>query len=203
MTGTTLQTTQGNLETLISEAREKIFGELVLQNDKNNLLELCFMRHYFLWEIGTETPAQFIMCVRDKFHLIKDKYERLLYSADLSYNPLEDENYSIHHIGKYNSKSHAENSNEGNTFNLFSDTPQGTLSGVEDGNYLSAATHVSNKDGSKGDNSGSGNDEYTDTHKGKTTGFSYAKSIADYRNNIIQIEKMFVDEFKDCFMLVW
>ena len=44
---------------------------------------------------------------------------------------------------------------------------------------------------------------YCNKIKGKSGGMSYAKLIMEYRKSIINIDQMFLGEFKDMFMLIY
>lgn len=107
--------------------------------------------------------------------------------------------------------------------NKFSDTPQGGLVGVENGTYLTNASvddsngesesvingkrNASNTNGEKISLIGTG--AFANTSNlaehivGKRSGISYSKAMMEYRDSIINVELMIIDELKDLFMLLW
>lgn len=115
------------------------------------------------------------------------------------------------------------NQGESKRVNKFSDTPQGGLIGIENDEYLTNAT-IENNDGESsyekgghnvnnitgsvaGTESETGNfnttRDYIDHVFGKFPGRSYAKNIKEYRDNLLNIDVMVIDELKDLFMLLW
>ena len=114
---------------------------------------------------------------------------------------------------------------ESNQWNKFSDTPQGALTGVESGEYLTDARNITDKANSsdtgtqKVDNTGtqmnagtsetnssgtySSLKDYTEHVQGKRSGSSYSKMLIEYRESMINIDQMIMDELKDLFFLLW
>lgn len=115
-------------------------------------------------------------------------------------------------------------------WSLYSDTPQGGIAGIESasdpslGNngYLTNATHdIHDGTGTGGtdtqnygrvnDQSGStqstsdqaGTNKYTDTVTGKRGAVSYSKMLEEYRQTIINIDKMIIDDLSDLFYTLW
>ncbi len=112
---------------------------------------------------------------------------------------------------------------------LFSDTPQGKVNDadVEGNAYLTNVTKDTN-DGTETDSRSSsrtvstsdstefederniskqndreGENEFTETMKGKVGTYSYGKLIKDAREQIMNVDMMIVDELQDLFMLIW
>ena len=91
------------------------------------------------------------------------------------------------------------------------------MTGVENGEYLTNATLTEGKSTqtntgtqtnagtAQTSNSGSyGNTEhYTESVKGKRGGMTYQKMVMEYRETIINIDSMIIDELKDLFMMIW
>ena len=134
-------------------------------------------------------------------------------------------------------------------YNLYSDTPQGSLSGVENQTYLTDARKTTNEDKSNVDNkssstsgdtitsstsedttsnrdttdttdktsksvtsaTGSSKNEETNTFqenyneltKGKTSSVSYSKLLTEYRESMLNIDMMIIEEFSELFLLLW
>lgn len=123
--------------------------------------------------------------------------------------------------------------NTGQNVSKFSDTPQGMLDNVLAGTYLSSATvddstgNVSEEgtrilDGnvattgsstgsSKGSTTGSASgttksattEEYVLNISGKTGGKSYSKLLTEFRDTLLNIDKMIIDDLSDLFFGLW
>ena len=128
-----------------------------------------------------------------------------------------------------NSSTNSKTENDNINWNLNSDTPQGSISRIDvDGNnYLSSASK--NTDDNEENYTGqtartinttennsysdsrniatntnnNGTNQFTETMKGKVGTYSYAKLVKDYRDNILNIDLMFINELSDLFMLLW
>lgn len=118
-------------------------------------------------------------------------------------------------------------------WNKYSDTPQGALTGIETDTYLTDARRITdngstaNTGTQKVDNSGTqdvkstgtvkndGSDdgtekrefntlrEYTESVRGKRSGQTYSKDLLEYRQTMLNIDKMVIDELNDLFFLLW
>lgn len=121
------------------------------------------------------------------------------------------------------------------SWNTYSDTPQGALTNVANETYLTDArkitednviTHTNNRDydetgsNTRTYNEATGNTrtfneangvdrEYSNTNEyvervvGKMPGKSYSKMIMEYRESLINIDMMVINELNKLFMLVW
>ncbi len=137
----------------------------------------------------------------------------------------------------------------GTDYNLYSDTPQGSLTGVENQTYLTDARKItntgkdtavntskstagdttttntsedttSNRDttetidktssgtanvtgSSKNEEINATSENYTEIIKGKTSSASYSKMLEEFRETLLNIDVMVIDEFSELFMLLW
>lgn len=107
----------------------------------------------------------------------------------------------------------------------YSDTPQGTLGNIENNTYLTNAriidgtdtaetTQTTDYDGSTQNtinhtNTRNGSKESHTTEEwlshtyGKNGGISYSRYLKEFRETFLNIDMMFIEEFKDCFMQLW
>lgn len=89
----------------------------------------------------------------------------------------------------------------------FSDTPQGSLKGLENNEYMSSGsitdTTGNNSVTSHSSNRGDGNNQSTEKMKGKTNNKSYSALITEYRNAIMNVDMKIIYDVKDMFMNVW
>lgn len=131
------------------------------------------------------------------------------------------------------STSKSNGTNESSTKRGYSDTPQGYMTNVEDANYLTNFTSENgdttsdvtandnfsnNSDITNNKNSNilnstnnkkinisdkSSDDNYIENLKGNNGSKSYSELLMEYRNTLINIDMMIIDELADLFMGVW
>ena len=198
---------------------------------------LCvkILKHYYTREIGAETVGLWKLWMNRKLEEIMPYYNKLYESELIEFNPLDNTKYSrtVKEILEGNNKENTtitSNNTSTDKSNLtinqtnnyteaYSDTPQGSLSGVENMNYLTNATKKETTDESTQNiNNSSENETNTsqnatreedknrnleETIQGKTSGESFAKILNEYRETFLNIDMMIVEEFKDCFINLW
>lgn len=180
------------------------------------------INHYFMYEIGFETPALFKHYVKTSMQEIMEKYLPLIYSSSIKYDPLvnvdfteslkrnRDNTGTIKNDGTNSSNSSASAS----SLNVNSDTPQGQISK----NEILSGKYASNTDASESVSSGEDKsiinntqtnnlnekEEYTKTVKGNSGVSATAqKMIEQYRQNIITIDRNIINELNELFMGIW
>lgn len=227
-----------NLDLAFSLCIKPITNEFVV-NHFNKIIPHIFLQNYTR-EIGSETYALWKFRLQNKLNTILPFYADMYESITLKFDPLIDTNITHDSSGSkfFTSKNEGEKDNntihdevtsnytnegERDTKNIskYSETPQGSITDLKEGKYLSSAMIDENDNY----NLDIGNNEYrrdmtdvtttdtTTTHdendsnitiiKGKSSGVSYAKLIMEYRKSIINIDQMFLNEFKDMFMLIY
>ena len=151
------------------------------------------LKHYYLREIGAETVGVWMLWMNTKFEEIMPYYNQLYESAKLKFEPFYDVDYTrssqrdvteTEH-GSYENKGQTQSdgsstdtgktgntrtgkttevgSTGGTSKDLYSDTPQGALTGVDNETYLTNARKITNTDSSTSESSNTGNGEYKDT----------------------------------------
>lgn len=235
----------------------------IFDENYRNVLETKILKHYYTREIGLETYGLWKLKLDTKLNEIMPFYNQLYKSALLEFNPLYEVDYSktgnrdssgTRDNTENNSESYDEsvdtneshdestsNSNDGTltkgttttTTNYFSDTPQGSISNVIDGTYLTNATYnvtgntgsdnTSNsgssdsegsskskneKDGSrKGSKTSNSNltdtESYLESVRGKMSSKSYSVLLMEYRETFINIDMMLIEELSDLFFGLW
>lgn len=167
--------------------------------------------HYYTREIGYETYGlwkQKINC------LLKERYpeyKALYKSVDEEYGIFDDVNYTREYDGLNTTESegNSESVNRGDGKNVqkYSETPQGGLQGVEQGNYLTTATIVENNNNGtntgKSTAKGSGTSKSTETIKGKQGTASYSKMAMEYRQAIYNVDMKIIEDCAPLFMNIW
>lgn len=186
-------------------------------------LETKILRHYYTREIGFETVALWQLKLQTKLNEILPYYNQLYQSAQLRFEPFYDTDYKTDYEGKsdykndgvYSSDSTAERTAEYESVNrdLYSDTPQGALDGVESETYLTNARKET-EDGSNNDTATTeidttktetGNKEHTHNEHvyGKRGTLSYSKMLQEYRDTFLNIDMMVINELNDLFFGLW
>lgn len=235
----------------------------IFDESYRNVLETKILKHYYTREIGLETYGLWKLKLDTKLNEIMPFYNQLYKSALLEFNPLYEVDYSktgnrdasgtrdntennneSYDESTDTNESHDEsttNSNDGTltkgttttTTNYYSDTPQGAISNVIDGTYLTNATYnvVGNTGSDNTSNSGSvdsdvssksknekdgnrrgsksSNSNLTDTEsylesvRGKMSSKSYSTLLMEYRETFINIDMMLIEELSDLFFGLW
>lgn len=189
------------------------------------------LKHYYLREIGSETVGIWQMWMNTRFEEIMPYYNQLYKSALLEFNPFYDVDVTRVHDGKgeasgttsgsVDTKVTGTNETSGSgsnkEYNLFSDTPQGALTGVDSEQYLSDARKVtdesenhsvtSNNVTTGSDSNGVTNnistEKWTETVKGKQGSANYSSLLKQFRETMLNIDLMIINEFEDLFMQLW
>lgn len=226
-------------------------------------LEEKFLRHFYTREICAESVGLWKLFLQRKFTEIMPYYIQLYKSAQLEFAPLEDVDYiktytktgegrnqgtrkgttdrtssgtdTSNNATQYDDTVTGDESHD-ETYShkdAYSDTPQGTLTGVDSLTYLTNYRDINDKTkgGSKIKNvtdrditenksrttsgteketndegtTGSFNnkDEYSEQVKGKIGAESKAKLLKEYRETFLNIDMMVFAECEDLFMGVW
>lgn len=218
---------------VLAQSWEKVFDFDFPIFDENYRSVLCqkILRHYYTREISAETVGLWKLWLESKMNEIMPYYNKLYETEQMKYDPLTDVDLTTTHKGtgtdtgtvdQTGSGSRDTNGTSSGTSGseadqAYSDTPQGTLSGVKDMTYLTSAQHNSNKGNttntyqdaesntstSKQTRDLSSTDEYVHTVKGKSTGASYMKLISEYRKNLLNIDMQIIEELSDLFFNLW
>lgn len=221
------------------------------------------LKHYYLREIGSETVGIWILWMNTRLEEIMPFYNQLYKSALIEFNPLYDVDLKRTHNRKIDSSKKddgtsqsvttGENSESGSSSgtssgtesgtssgsssntkkDLYSDTPQGAITGLENENYLTNARKITDSGSTNGNTTGStsGNSssEYSSSGTNKTTvngetsntgtansleyyvenvsgkqgTESYSSMLLKFRETFLNIDMQVIEEFSDLFMGLW
>ena len=158
--------------------------------------------HYYMREIGFETPYLFQHYVKTTMNEIMERKLPLIYSASINYDPLVNVDYTETFERTIDNTVSGTDTSSGLTINSI--TPQGQISKAEilQGKYASSTQSGE----SSGTNSSEGNTEEGSTkHVKGNSGVSATnqKMIQQYRDNIIAIDSDIINELDDLFMGLW
>lgn len=165
---------------------------------------------YYNREIGTETIDNFQLIIRKKLDQIMPFYNQMYESTRIEYNALD--SMRIHSVGQsqMEGKENVEGSTTSDTEtksgsrSIGSNFPQTMLAGngdyATDGTDVNSASEVDSTV-TQNNESNSNTESNSDT---LVTGYQGAASdfIVKYRNSLINVDMMILQEIEDCFMLV-
>ena len=157
------------------------------------------VEHYFMREIGLETPWLFRHYARVTMNEIMERKLPLIYSMSIEYDPLVNVDYT--ESFERSIENEGTSSNNASGLSVSSDTPQGQInkSRVLAGAYASA-TGASETESSSND-SNSTDENYTKHVKGNSGVSATAqKMIQQYRENIIAVDEEIINELDKLFM---
>lgn len=230
-----------NVDDIISKSWDKIFTSKAVFFDESYRPILCqkILKHYYLREIGSETVGIWKLWLNTKLEEIMPFYNQLYKSALIEFNPLYDVDLKRTHNRKIDSSKqdtgtsqsvssgeiNASGASSGTSNNtkkdLYSDTPQGAITGLENENYLTNARKVtdtgstSNENSSTGTNKTTVNDDtsntgtansledYVENVSGKQGSESYSSMLLKFRETFLNIDMQVIEEFSDLFMGLW
>ena len=194
------------------------------ENHRAELNQKIYNRYRFR-EIGFETAAMFTHYFITTINEIMPLYNELYKTAAASYDFLTDSdlteteniatNTSSSGSATASSNDASQSATTAHEARARSDTPQGhfNFNSVSENEYLTDAevtdgtTAVStNANGQTASNTsaqGAGQSARTKRITGKSPGKSYAEMIKEYRAQILNIDKMILDELNTCFMGVY
>ena len=178
--------------------------------------------HYYMHEIGYETPALFRHQAKVLMRELMEEKAPLIYSAAISYDPLVNVDYteSFNRTSTSTSNdttqssSNSSSSSSGSGLTVNSDTPSGQISkaAILQGNYASSTganetennvEDTSTNNGSSSSN-GSGTETYSKRIKGNSGVSATAqKMIEQYRQNIIMINRDIIKDMESLFMGIY
>lgn len=228
-----------------------------------NILCKKILKHFYFREICCETVGLWKIWMNTKLEEIMPYYNELYKSALLKFDPLIDVDMNIkknrttdgttkedknnnettstvkdsqgnttNNINR-NETTNTVNTTDQTNYNLYSDTPQGDLNGLEDKKYLTNARKTTdelnnsiNKEGNNTENSSTEYnenntineninatytatgatktiDDYIEKISGKRGNKTYSSMLYEFRKSILNIDLMVIEEFNDLFFNLW
>lgn len=221
------------------------------------------LKHYYMREICCETVGIWTLWMNTRLEEIMPYYNQLYNSAKIEFNPMNDIDLTRKHERniegtKEDNGTRTETSNSKTTLtgnrdtdttsngnrnttsgsdetkkDLYSDTPQGGITGLENDNYLTNARKITDNVNGTGDeetntteksgtnytenentngtvngttkNTGTSNstEDYIETVIGKQGTESFSSLLNKFRETFLNIDMMVIDEFRDLFFGLW
>lgn len=225
-----------DVDTIITNAIPKIFTFTFPIFDENyrTVLEKKILKHFYTREISEETVGLWKLRLDAKLNEIMPYYNKLYNSELLEFNPLYtanltrkkktdyDCNRNTSNNGTVNSTSNSNGSGTGTNTNvgldLYSDTPQGSITNVENETYLTNArkttdtgnssSTTSNSTTGNVTNSDTGTDALNSTEDYLETvigfeGSSASDLLIKYRDTFLNIDMMVIGDLETLFFQLW
>lgn len=235
----------GDVDKIIANSWNKIFTSKAPFFDEEYRSVLCqkILKHYYLREICCETVGIWTLWMNTRLEEIMPYYNQLYESAKIKFNPMHDVDLTREHKRTENetasgnrdttnnnttdvtsnSTTNRTTTSDENKKDLYSDTPQGALTGVENETYLTNArkindsvngtdnVNVNNTEKNIGVSTGkettSSNvgttEDYLETLVGKQGTESFSSLLNKFRETFLNIDMMVIDEFSDLFFGLW
>lgn len=223
----------GDVDNIIAGSWNKIFTSKAPFFDEAYRSVLCskILKHYYMREICCETVGIWTLWMNTRLEEIMPYYNQLYESAKIEFNPMHDVDLTREHkrtenetasgnkdtnITSNGTNNRTTNSDE-NKKDLYSDTPQGTLTGVENETYLTNARKIT--DNAEVNNTEKNASEYSDIEEttsnvdttedyletlvGKQGTESFSSLLNKYRETFLNIDMMVIEEFNDLFFGLW
>lgn len=221
------------------------------------------LKHYYLREICCETVGIWVLWMNTRLEEIMPYYNQLYESAKIEFNPMQDVNLTRTHKRNVEGTTEESGSRTDNTTgdrtvtgnrdtdntgsgtrnttsssngtkkDLYSDTPQGAITGLENENYLTNARKITDNVSGSGNeetstteksdtdysetentsgkvdgttsNTGSSNttEDYLESAVGKQGTESFSSLLNKFRETFLNIDMMVIEEFSDLFFGLW
>lgn len=234
-----------DVDNIIAGSWNKIFTSKAPFFDETYRSVLCskILKHYYMREICCETVGIWVLWMNTKLEEIMPYYNQLYESAKIKFNPMHDVDLTREHkrtenetasgnrdttgnrdtnITSNGTTNRTTNSDE-NKKDLYSDTPQGALTGVENETYLTNARkitdNVNGTDNAKVNNTEKNASDYSDKEEttsnvdttedyletlvGKQGTESFSSLLNKFRETFLNIDMMVIEEFSDLFFGLW
>ena len=216
------------IDDVISNSWNKIFYNFpIFDESYRSVLCSKILKHYYTREISAETVGLWQLWLNTRMGEIMPYYNKLYESALLEFDPFKDTNYSRNHGGTFtgdtrrNGRSDVSVDNSvtsngtSNSKNLFSDTPQGAITNIENESYLTNATLIKDTDTNTTNTDGNSTtqntettgitntDNWIETIVGKQSTVSYSKLLQEFRDTFLNIDVMIINDLSDLFMNLW
>lgn len=185
------------LDEQIEKARPKIFDFEYPFYDPSSkaAFETWILESILMDEINYETYGLWHLRLRTWMKTNMPYYNKLYESAKLITNPLKNHHLERNTEGSENGTSNVNGTSNYIGWNMYADTPQGGINGLENSNYLTNATKDLNDSTSESTNTS------TSSSKGKEivdgySGIDENTLLLKYRQTIININEQFINDFK-------
>lgn len=182
------------------------------KGEEKKAFEQKVIDHYFLRQIGQETVGRFLHVFRTRVREIMPKYIDLYKTKEIM-DAIEDpfgnvdvtETFEQETTGTATGTGSNTSKVEDDRERRFSNTPQGSISNLD--SYMTEATVEDNSVNSSGSSNSqstsSGTVKHTFTKKGNQGVNTYAHDMIEFRQSIIDVDMMVIEDLNCCFLGVY
>lgn len=164
--------------------------------------------HFYFRQIGQETTGRWLHMFRSRMREIMPYYNQL-YESEKFMNEIEDPFATVDYTETFEQEMTGESNttanNVGESFieNKFSNTPQGSISNID--NYMTEATknNTTSTDDSTSEAKTSGTVKHTLTKKGAMGVTTFGHDMIEYRQSFLNIDLMVINELNDLFIGIY
>ena len=171
--------------------------------------------HYYMREIGFETPELFKHYAKLTMNEIMESKLPLIYTTALEYDPLvnvdftETFNRTTEGEGENIGNSKSDSKNNANGLNINSDTPQGEINkeNILKGNYATntsaseTESNITDETNTTSSLTNKNKEEFTRHLKGNQgISATYQAMIKQFRENIVSVDREIINELQTLFM---
>lgn len=201
-----------DVEQIISTARSTIFdfNYPIFDENYRSILETKILKHYYTREIGEETVGLWKLRLNTRMNEIMPYYNKLYESELIEFDPMS--NFNFNRESTRNIEGGGENTSESGTtsettnWDKYNDTPQGSVGNLDSDSYLTNARKITNSNEDATENSATNTYANTDEYVEHLTGYSGvspSKMLKEYRDILLNIDVMIIEELKDLFIQLW
>lgn len=226
-------TGENEVNNVLNLSWDKIFDSTFPIFDEAYRKPLCkkILKHFYTREICCETFGLWKMWLNEKMELIMPYYNQLYESELLEINPFHNFDYTKtggeikasdttvneNRTGTLNEGTHTTQEDDNDSWNKFSDTPQGSVSRLDNSTYLTDARNITEDNNSniesatiRNTTNGKTNvtdfdttSEYTEHVIGMRGVVSVPRILDEYRKTFLNIDNMIIEELNDLFFKLW
>ena len=183
------------------------------KDDMKKAFEQKVIDHYYFRQIGQETVGRFLHCFRTKVREIMPRYLDMYKTVEIMNNldnPFDNVDFVETYQGATTGSSSGSQTSNGSSSDVvdssshtdhrFSDTPQGSIDNVE--RYVTNAgiSNSQSEGQSSQESSNEGTNTYTLTKKGNQGVNTYAHDMIEFRQSIIDVDMMIINDLNDLFL---
>ena len=182
-----------NLEDYLTPAQIQTINDRGVWS-KDKLADLI-IDHYYMREIGLETPALFKLKLKVALREIMEEKAPLIWSASINIDPLNE--FEINTVSDGSGSNNTSTNSSG--LNIHSNTPQGNINKTQ----ILNGEYASSTDGNEGTAKTQGSD--TSHNESKTTGHNQSEMmlLREYRQNILMINREIINDLADLFIGIY
>ncbi len=206
-----------DIDTVIEQARTKVFNFSypIFDEAYKSVLETKILKFYYTREICAETVARWKLFLCQTLNEVMPYYNQLYESELIKFDPMKDIDYTKDHKGdgsadtKYTDNQNDSKSNTYGATQKYSDTPQGSITDLQNDKYLTNATVVGSNTSDTGTRATQGTnnlkttDNYIEHITGKMGTLSYSKMLQEYRDTFLNIDQQVLYSLQDCFFSLY